>query len=62
MSVNYPVFTFNNESVILRPGREFSKNELNSRLQQMGLQINEMKDKATMAEYMTHICNIIKID
>jgi hypothetical protein len=65
MSVNYPVFTFNNESVILRPGREFSKNELNSRLQQMGLQINEMKDKATMAgiydSYLQHNQNRLKI-
>jgi len=49
MSVNYPIFTFNNESVIIRPGREFSKNELNSRLHQMGFEMNAMKDKNTMA-------------
>ena len=65
MSVNYPIFTLNNESVIIRPGKEFSKNELNSRLQQMGLQINEMKDKATMAgiydSYLQHNQNRLKI-
>ena len=65
MSVNYPVFTFNNESVIIRPGKEFSKNELNSRLNQMGFQMNEMKDKNTMAgiydSYLQHNQNKLKI-
>ena len=65
MSVNYPVFTFNNESVIIRPGREFSKNELNSRLHQMGFQLNEMKDKNTMAgiydSYLQNNQNKLKI-
>ena len=65
MSVNYPVFTFNNESVIIRPGREFSKNELNSRLHQMGIQLNETKDKNTMAglydSYLQNNQNKLKI-
>ena len=65
MSINYPVFTFNNESVIIRPGREFSKNELNSRLHQMGIQLNETKDKNTMAglydSYLQNNQNKLKI-
>jgi hypothetical protein len=32
---NYPTFTYNNQSVILRPGNQFTKNELRSRLHQM---------------------------
>ena len=65
MSGNYPIFTFNNESVIVRPGREFSKNELNSRLHQMGFQMNEIKDKNTMAgiydSYLQNDQNKLKI-
>ena len=41
MSANYPLFTYNGSSVILLPGRNFSKNELNSRLHQMEIDYDQ---------------------
>ena len=65
MSGNYPIFTFNNESVILIPGKDFSKSELNSRLQKMGIDIGGNKDKNTMASlydsYLQNNQNKLKI-
>ena len=44
-SMNYPVFTLNNESVILRPGSQFSKIQLVSRLHEMGIDASGVKSK-----------------
>ena len=49
MSMNYSTFTFNNnESVILLPGNRFSKNELLSRLHEMGANIDNYQGKSSL--------------
>ena len=45
MSMNYPMFTSNNESVILFPGSRFSKKELLSRLHEIDPNIDNTLDK-----------------
>ena len=45
MSMNYPMFTSNNESVILFPGSRFSKKELLSRLHDIDPNIDNTLDK-----------------
>lgn len=44
-SDDYPVFTYNNESVILKPGDQFSKNELKSRLHDMDVDAINIESK-----------------
>ena len=45
MSTEYPSFIYNQESVIIKPGEQFSINELKSRLNQMGIYANNIQDK-----------------
>lgn len=47
-SINYPIFTLNNESVILKPGTQFSKNELVSRLHDMDIDASGVKSKGDL--------------
>lgn len=47
-SINYPIFTYNNESIVLMPGSRFTKKELNSRLHQMNIDANNIQDKNTL--------------
>ena len=44
-SINYPVFTYNNQSIVLLPGSRFTKNELVSRLHQMNIDSNNIQNK-----------------
>ena len=41
MNSPYPKFTYLGQTVIIKPGSQFSKNELNSRLHQMGVQYDQ---------------------
>jgi hypothetical protein len=47
-SINYPVFTYNNQSIVLLPGSRFTKNELTSRLHQMNIDTNNIQNKNTL--------------
>ena len=44
----YPKFIYNNESVIIKPGQEFSSNELKLRLKTMGLDANNFQNKSSL--------------
>jgi hypothetical protein len=44
----YPRFIYNNESVIIKPGQEFSSNELKLRLKTMGLDANNFQNKSSL--------------
>ena len=44
----YPKFIYNNESVIIKPGQEFSSNELKLRLKTMGLDANYFQNKSSL--------------
>lgn len=48
MSMNYPYFTFSNESVVLMPGTRFTKVELKSRLHQMDVDADDIQDKKAL--------------
>ena len=41
MSASLPQFTYLGQTVILRPGKRFTKDELNSRLHQMNVQYDQ---------------------
>ena len=43
--MNYPTFTYNNESVIIKPGNQFTMQELKSRLHQMDIDAIEVSSK-----------------
>ena len=44
----YPKFIYNNESVRIKPGQEFSSNELKLRLKTMGLDANNFQNKSSL--------------
>ena len=44
----YPKFIYNNESVIIKPGQEFSSNELKLRLKTMGMDANSFQNKSSL--------------
>ena len=46
--MNYPIFTYNNESLVLLPGRYFTKTVLISRLHQMNIDSNINQDKTVL--------------
>ena len=48
MSTEYSSFIYNQESVIIKPGEQFSINELKSRLNQMGIYANNVQDKSEL--------------
>ena len=48
MSTEYSSFIYDQESVILKPGEQFSINELKSRLNQMGIYANNLQDKSEL--------------
>ena len=43
--MNYPTFTYNNESVIMKPGNQFTMQELKSRLHQMDIDAIDISSK-----------------
>ena len=45
LTVDYPTFTNNNETVILKPGNHFTANELKSRLHQMDIDARGIQSK-----------------
>jgi len=45
MSIDYPIFTYNNESVILKPGNQFTSRELKSRLHQMDIDARDIQSR-----------------
>jgi len=44
----YPKFIYNNQSVIIKPGQDFSSNELKLRLKTMGLDANNFQNKSSL--------------
>ena len=44
----YPKFIYNNQSVIIKPGQDFSSNELKLRLKTMGLDANSFQNKSSL--------------
>ena len=44
----YPKFVYNNQSVIIKPGQDFSSNELKLRLKSMGLDANSFQNKSSL--------------
>ena len=49
LSKDYPTFTYNNETVIIKPGNQFHSNELRSRLHQMDIDAREIQGKSQLA-------------
>ena len=49
LSKDYPKFTYNNETVIIKPGNQFHSNELRSRLHQMDIDAREIQGKSQLA-------------
>ena len=49
ISIEYPTFTLNNSTVILKPGSQFSINELRSRLHQMDVDSRNIEAKSKLA-------------
>ena len=47
-SINYPIFSYNNESIVLIPGSRFTKKDLISRLHQMDIDASNIQDKNTL--------------
>ena len=45
MSIDYPIFKSNNESVILKPGSQFTSRELKSRLHQMDIDARDIQSR-----------------
>lgn len=48
LPIEYPIFTYNNQSVILKPGSQFTSNELRSRLHQMDVESININSKPTL--------------
>ena len=48
MSSEYPNFIHNNERLIIKPGKEFTTNELKIRLKTMGIDANNMQSKLAL--------------
>lgn len=48
MSIEYPTFTYNNESVIIKPGNQFTNKQLRSRLHQMDVDAINIDSKAQL--------------
>ena len=48
MSIEYPTFTYNNESVIIKPGNQFTNKQLRSRLHQMDVDAINVDSKAQL--------------
>ena len=48
MSIEYPTFTYNNESVIIKPGNQFTNKQLRSRLHQMDVDSINIDSKAQL--------------
>ena len=44
----YPKFIYNNQSVIIKPGQDFSSNELKLRLKTMGMDANSFQNKSSL--------------
>ena len=44
----YPKFIYNNQSVIIKPGQNFSSNELKLRLKTMGMDANSFQNKSSL--------------
>ena len=49
ISKDYPTFTYDNETVIIKPGNQFHSNELRSRLHQMDIDAREIQGKSQLA-------------
>ena len=49
MSIEYPTFTYNNESVIIKPGNQFTNKQLRSRLHQMDVDARNVGAKENLA-------------
>ena len=45
MSIDYPIFKSNNETVILKPGSQFTSRELKSRLHQMDIDARDIQSR-----------------
>ena len=50
MSFEYPTFSHNNELVILKPGEQFTINELKLRLRLMGIDANNIQNKTYLLQ------------
>ena len=48
MSIDYPIFTNNNETVILKPGNAFTSRELKSRLHQMDVDAIDIQSRPNL--------------
>ena len=57
-TTEYPSFNFNDEKIIIMPGSHFSKNELKSRLKELGLKGINNQEKSYLSKlYDSHLCN-----
>ena len=59
MSSEYEKFTNNEETVIIKPGEEFSMNELKQRLKLMGIDAGSFQNKSALIKYYD---TLIKLD
>lgn len=59
MSLEYEKFTNNGETVIIKPGEEFSMKELKIRLKLMGIDAKEFQNKSALTKYYD---TLIKLD
>ena len=59
MSSEYEKFTNNEETVIIKPGEEFSMNELKQRLKLMGIDAGSFQNKSALINYYD---TLIKLD
>ena len=57
-TTEYPSFNFNGEKIIIMPGSHFSKNELKSRLKELGLKNINNQEKSYLSKlYDSQLCN-----